>query len=82
MWDINQTVIKQMQLPNKITRQLHDSLQTKVEWELGWARTILKRCDLIDNPQRCAWELTAAGYNQQWLTAAEWKTLPCARGGE
>ena len=71
-----------MQLPEEITRQLHESGQTNVEWELGWARTILKRCGLIDNPQRGAWELTEAGYNQQWLTAAEWQTLPCARGGE
>ena len=81
VWDINQTVIKQMRLPGEITRQMHESGQTKVEWELGWARTILKRCELIDNPQRGFWELTESGYRQQLLTAAEWKDLPCARGG-
>ena len=81
VWDINQRVIKQMRLPGEITRQSHESGQTKVEWELGWARTILKRCELIDNPQRGFWELTESGYGQQLLTAAEWRDLPCGRGG-
>ena len=83
MEDINQTVIKQMQLPVEITRQqlyfgYYEEGKSKVEWELDWARTILKRCGLIDNPKRGIWELTELGRSQQWLTAAEWKSLPCA----
>ncbi len=41
--DIADKVIDQMDLTDEITRQLHEGgPQTELEWQLGWARTILK----------------------------------------
>ena len=74
MSDINQKVIEQMQFPDEITRQRPaNGPETELEWELGWARTFLKRCGLIDNPQPVGgfWELTQFGTSRQWLTAAK-----------
>ena len=76
IWEIDETVIDQMQLPEEVTRQLHEGgPQTELEWQLGWARTILKTCGMIDNPQQGSWELTESGSRQQWLEAAVIKSL-------
>ena len=74
--DIVETVIDQMSLTDEITRQLHDGgPQTELEWQLGWARTILKTCGMVDNPQAGLWVVTEAGSRQQWMDAREVKVL-------
>ena len=74
--DIVETVIDQMSLTDEVTRQLHQGgPQTELEWQLGWARTILKTCGLVDNPQPGLWILTEAGSHQQRLDAGEVKVL-------
>lgn len=74
--DIVEAVIDQMNLTDEITRQLHEGgPQTELEWQLGWARTILKTCGLVDNPQQGIWVSTEAGSRQQWMDAREVKVL-------
>ena len=74
--DIVETVIDQMNFTDEITRQLHEGgPQTELEWQLGWARTILKTCGLVDNPQPGLWVLTEAGSRQQRMDAGEVKVL-------
>ena len=74
--DIVETVIDQMGFTDKVTRQLHEGgPQTELEWQLGWARTILKTCGLVDNPQPGLWVLTDAGLRQQWMDPGEVKLL-------
>ena len=74
--DIVETVIDQMNFTDEITRQLHEGgPQTELEWQLGWARTILKTCGLVDNPQPGLLVLTEAGSRQQWMDAGEVKVL-------
>ena len=74
--DIVETVIGQMNFTDEITRQLHEGgPQTELEWQLGWARTILKTCGLVDNPDPGFWVLTDAGSRQQWMDAGEVKVL-------
>ena len=74
--DITQTVIEQMHLSDEVTQVLHeDGPQTELEWQLGWARTILKTCGMVDNPQQGLWELTESGSLQNWLEAVEFKAL-------
>ncbi len=74
--DIVETVIDQMNFTDEITRHLHDGgPQTELEWQLGWARTILKTCGLLDNPQPGLWVLTEAGSKNQWMDAGEVKVL-------
>ena len=74
--EIADKVIEQMDLKEGITRQLREGgPQTELEWQLGWARTILKTCGLVDNPQQGLWVLTEAGSRQQWMDAGEIKVL-------
>ena len=76
--DIAETVIRQMQLPDEVTQQLDEStFKPKLEEELGWARTILKTCGLINNPQPGVgvWVLTEEGYAQQPMEADDFKRL-------
>ena len=74
--DIVETVIDQMSFTDEITRQLHQGgPQTELEWQLGWARTILKTCGLVDNPDPGFWVLTEAGSRQTWMDAGEVKVL-------
>ena len=74
--EIADKVIEQMDLTEGITRQLHEGgPQTELEWQLGWARTILKTCGLVDNPQQGLWVVTEAGSRQQWMDAGEIKVL-------
>ncbi len=74
--DIVETVIDQMNFTDEITRQLHEGgPQTELEWQLGWSRTILKTCGLMDNPDPGFWVLTDAGSRQTWMDAGEVKVL-------
>ena len=74
--DIVETVIDQMSFTDEITRQLHEGgPQTELEWQLGWARTILKTCGLVDNPDPGFWVLTEAGSRQTWMDAGEVKVM-------
>ena len=74
--DIVETVIDQMNFADETTRQLHEGgPQTELEWQLGWARTILKTCGMLDNPQSGLWVLTEVGLSQHWMDASEIKVL-------
>ena len=74
--DIAETVIGQMHLPKEVTRQLHEGgPQTELDWQLGWARTILKTCGFVDNPQQGLWELTDCGTRHLWMAADEIRRL-------
>ena len=74
--DIVKAVIDQMGFTGEITRQLHEGgPQTELEWQLGWARTILKTCGFVNNPQRGLWVLTEAGSRQQRMDADEVRVL-------
>ena len=74
--DIVETVMDQMGFTGEITRKLHEGgPQTELEWQLGWARTILKTCGFVDNPQPGLWVLTEAGSRQQWMESNEVKFL-------
>ena len=70
------TVISQMFLSEEVTQQPREgSRETELEWQLGWSRTILKTCGMIDNPQPGVWELTELGSRQQWMEADEIKAM-------
>ena len=65
-----------MQLPDYVTQQLHGgSHQTELEWQLGWARTVLKTCGLVDNPRPGVWVLTELGSRQQSVEPDHIKSL-------
>lgn len=54
--EIHETVIKNEHLPDKIVDKLHtDKRQTKLQYELRWARTYLKGAGIINNVTRAVW---------------------------
>ncbi|MDL2268738.1 restriction endonuclease [Desulfosarcina sp. OttesenSCG-928-A07] len=59
--EIATEVIRQLDLPESITSQMHDparSSQTEVEYRLAWSRTYLKKYGLITNSARGVWVFT------------------------
>ena len=55
--------------------------QRKLDYELGWARTFLKRAELAENPARALWSLTKRGWNVDEAECQELvKKKPDARG--
>ena len=60
--EILNQVIKDTGLPSEVTQIPHPTdSRTKLEYNLAWARTYLKKYGLIDNSERGVWSLTAAG---------------------
>ncbi len=61
--DIAQAVINQMRLPEELVWQTRgNTCQTELEYRLAWARTVLKTCGFVDNPERGIWRLTEKGH--------------------
>lgn len=71
--EIATEVIKQLDLPESITSQMHDqdkSSQTEVEYRLAWSRTYLKKYGLITNSARGVWSFTDAYHSGQKIDPA------------
>ncbi len=74
--EVVDTVIDQMGVPEEVTGQMHeDGKNTELEHQLGWARTILKTCGMVDNPQSGVWVVTELGLRQHWMEPDEIKKL-------
>ncbi len=62
--EIHDWVIQHLALSDDIVQIPHDrGSKTRLEYNLAWARTHLKRYDLIENSHRGVWSLTANGRN-------------------
>ncbi len=59
--EINDEVIKSLDLSNAELAQMHDDRQTEIAYRLAWARTYLKIYGLLNNSGRGVWVLTPAG---------------------
>lgn len=62
--EINRKVTEIAGLSDEQLEVLHDSdkgSQTEVEYRLAWARTYLKKYDVLENSSRGVWALTAKG---------------------
>ncbi len=59
--ELDDEVIKNLELTDEETAQPHDERQTEVEYRLAWARTYLKAYGLLQNSARGIWALTARG---------------------
>lgn len=60
--EIYEKVIELEQIPEETVEKLHDpekSNQTEVAYRLAWARTYLKKVELVENSSRGVWALTA-----------------------
>jgi restriction system protein len=59
--EIAEGVIQLLELQDEVTSQPHNpekSSQTEVEYRLAWARTYLKKVELIENSERGVWSFT------------------------
>lgn len=65
--EITKRVIEDMDLSSEITQTPHNqkSAQTRLEYNLAWARTDLKIRGLIDNSARGVWSLTGEGRKRE-----------------
>ena len=62
--EIYATVVEQQGLSDQQLEQLHNperGSQTEIEYRLAWARTYLKKYDILENSARGVWALTAKG---------------------
>lgn len=58
--EIQEYVITILNLPDQITSIMHaDNMQTKLQYELRWARTYLKKYGAIQNSKRGLWIISA-----------------------
>lgn len=56
--EIRDAVAKDLQLPENILNEIHaGSYQTEFEYQLGWARTYLKKYGIISNSSRSVWAI-------------------------
>ena len=58
-------VIRELRLPSSVIDKLHGKgNRTELDYRLAWARTYLKKSELIDNSERGIWSLTPKGSSQ------------------
>lgn len=58
--EINEQVYTALKLPDSILQTTHgDSGRTEIEYRLAWARTYLKKANLIENSARKVWSLVS-----------------------
>ena len=62
--EILEQVIKLLNLPDEIINIMHvDDMQTKLQYELSWARKYLKKYGAMNNSKQGVWSLSS-GYDQ------------------
>src|SRR5260370_4482382 len=67
-------VIELEGIPENIQSFIHtDNRQTKLEYNLAWAKTYLKRVGAVENSSRGVWALTALGES---MTAKDCEDVP------
>lgn len=63
--EIQEHVIEILELPDHIINMMHaDNTQTRLHYELRWARTYLKKYGAIDNSVRGVWSI-ASGFENK-----------------
>lgn len=69
--ELNEEVIRNLNLSEQDFSQPHDARQTEIEYRLAWARTYLKIFGLLDNSSRGVWVLTAKGKETETVNPKE-----------
>lgn len=72
--EIYETVIEMEKFDESVTsirQNPEKSNQTVLDYELGWARSYLKKCGLLENSSRGVWSLTPLAKEQKSIDALE-----------
>lgn len=71
--ELLEKVIELQQIPEAVQNVMHTDRQTKLSYNLAWAKTWLGKYDAMENPSRGVWAITEKGKK---LTEAEVKAIP------
>ena len=63
--ELEDEVGKALQLSEADLEEIHKGNQTKISYNLAWARTYLKKYGLLENSARGVWALTEKGRTQK-----------------
>ncbi|AUS27782.1 MULTISPECIES: restriction endonuclease [Paenibacillus] len=67
--EMEDEVIKLLGLTDEDITEIHRGNTTKLSYRLAWARTYLKKVDIIENSSRGIWSLTAKGLNSSIINS-------------
>ncbi|MGE4397305.1 MAG: restriction endonuclease [Sulfurimonas sp.] len=73
--EIEEEVIELLNLTDKEINDMHDNSRTKLSYRLAWARTYLKKYNLIENSSRGIWALTEKGLKVEKIDNTEIKNF-------
>lgn len=65
--EIEEQIIKDLKLTEKQINKIHNGNRTKLNYDLAWARTYLKKYGLIANSSTAVWTLTEKGHQTKEL---------------
>lgn len=71
--EIENEVVKILHLNNSDVNEIHKGNRTKLDYNLAWARTYLKRFGIIKQSERSVWYLTPKGLDTTKLNLTEVK---------
>lgn len=61
--EIEEQIISDLGLSDTVVNSIHNGTRTKLNYDLAWARTYLKKYNLIENSSTGVWSLTEKGNN-------------------
>ncbi|WP_310442296.1 restriction endonuclease [Sulfurimonas sp.] len=73
--EIEEQVIELLNLTDEEINDIHDGNRSKLSYRLAWARTYLKKYDLIENSTRGIWALTEKGLKIETINDSEIKNF-------
>ena len=65
--EIEEQIIKDLNLTEKQINKIHNGNRTKLNYDLAWARTYLKKYGLITNSSTGVWTITDKGQESEEL---------------
>ena len=69
---VAEVVIAQLRLPEELVREPHGNTnRTELEYRLAWARTVLKTCGFLDNPEQGIWKLTKKAHGHPSIDSVD-----------
>jgi restriction system protein len=71
--ELLEKVIELEHIPEAVQNVMHTERQTKISYNLAWAKTYLGKAGALENPSHGVWAITEKG---KALTEAEVKQIP------
>ncbi|MGC1296451.1 MAG: winged helix-turn-helix domain-containing protein [Alloacidobacterium sp.] len=69
--ELLERVIELEHIPEAVQNIMHTERQTKLSYNLAWAKSWLKDAGALDNPSRGVWVITQKGLTLSWIKAGK-----------